>query len=53
MMWVGDASAIQFQSAYNYTLGVALSLVLMLMIVICMLIMNRFTDNSEEGAMLF
>lgn len=52
-MLVGDAIEMQFQSAYNYNLGAALSLVLMLMIVVCMLIMNRFSDDSEEGAMLF
>ena len=52
-MLVGDAIEMQFQSAYNYNLGAALSLVLMLMIVVCMLIMNRFTDDAQEGAMLF
>ncbi len=52
-MLVGDAIEMQFQSAYNYNLGAALSLVLMLMIVVCMLVMNRFTDDNGEGAMLF
>lgn len=52
-MLVGDAIEMQFQSAYNYNLGAALSLVLMLMIVVCMLVMNRFTDDNGEEAMLF
>ena len=48
---IGDSIEMQIQSANNYNLGASLSLVLMLLIIVCMLIMNRFADN-EEGAMI-
>ncbi len=48
---VGDSIEMQFQSAYNYNLGASLSFVLMLMILVCMFIMNRFADD-DEGAII-
>ena len=46
---IGDVIEMQFKSAYNPNLGAALSLVLMLLIFVCVGIMNRFTDEKEEG----
>ena len=48
---VGDTIERQFQVAYNYNLGAAMSLVLMILILICMAIMNRFGDD-EEGVIV-
>lgn len=48
---VGDSIEMQFQSAYNYNLGASLSFVLMIMILVCMFIMNRFADD-DEGAII-
>lgn len=48
---IGDIIEMQFQTAYNYNLGAALSLVLMVLILICMAFMNRFADQ-DSGAMI-
>ena len=48
---IGDIIEMQFQTAYNYNLGAALSLVLMVLILICMAFMNRFADQ-DSGAMV-
>lgn len=48
---IGDLIEMQFQTAYNYNLGAALSLVLMVLILICMAFMNRFADQ-DSGAMV-
>lgn len=47
---IGDAIESQFMSANNYNLGASLSLILMIMILICMFIMNKFAD--EDGGVL-
>ncbi len=44
---IGDAIERQFQQAYNYNLGSALSFLLMILILISMLIMNHFDNESE------
>lgn len=49
---IGDIIEKQFKGAYNPNLGAAMSLVLMLMIIICMAVMNRFTDSEEEVTVL-
>lgn len=46
---IGDVIEMQFQSSYNYNLGATLSLVLMVLIVICMALMNRFTDEEDNA----
>jgi len=46
---IGDLIELQFLGAYNYNVGAALSLILMVIILICMMVMNRFSDK-EEGA---
>ena len=45
---VGDTIERQFQVAYNYNLGAAMSLVLMILILICMAVMNKFGNDEDE-----
>ena len=47
-MMIGNAIERQFMESANYNLGASLSLVLMILILICTAIMNRFSD-SEGG----
>lgn len=49
---IGDVIEMQFKSANNYNLGAALSLVLMALIIICMMVMNRFTGDDDDGGVL-
>ena len=49
---IGDVIEMQFKSANNYNLGAALSMVLMVLIIICMMIMNRFTSEEDDGGVL-
>ena len=50
---LGDLIEIQFLgSAYNPHLGSAISLVMMAIVMICMLIMNRFGEGEETAVML-
>lgn len=46
---IGDVIESQFKAAYNPNLGAALSLVLMVLVLACVAVMNRFSDG-EEGA---
>lgn len=48
---IGDLIELQFLGAYNYHLGAALSLLLMAIILVCMLVMKRFSDG-EEGSFI-
>lgn len=45
---IGDVIERQFQQSYNYNLGAAISLVLMVLILLCMAFLNRFTSREEE-----
>ena len=47
---IGDTIERQFQTAYNYNLGAAMPLVLMVIILISMAIMNRYSD--DEGSVV-
>lgn len=47
---IGDTIERQFQTAYNYNLGAAISFVLMILILVSMSIMNRF--GEEEGSVI-
>ena len=47
---IGDVIERQFQQSYNYNLGAAISLVLMVIILISMAIMNRYSD--DEGGVV-
>jgi spermidine/putrescine transport system permease protein len=49
IMLVGDAIEKQIQSLYNYNLGAALSLVLMVLILISMAIMKKFAGDSGDS----
>lgn len=48
---IGDIIEMQFQSANNYNLGASLSFVLMILILVCLALMNHFTDEDNGGAM--
>ena len=43
---IGDTIERQFQTAYNYNLGAAISFVLMILIMISMGIMNKYSDDD-------
>jgi spermidine/putrescine transport system permease protein len=47
---IGDTIERQFQTAYNYNLGAAMSFVLMILIIISMAIMNKYSD--EDGGVV-
>lgn len=49
---IGDVIEGQFQTANNYNLGAALSLVLMVMILICLGVLGYFTDSDDDGGVL-
>ncbi|MDO4810802.1 MAG: ABC transporter permease [Eubacteriales bacterium] len=50
---LGDLIERQFLGgAYNPQLGAAISLVMMIIVVICMVIMNRFGEGEEQAVML-
>ena len=44
---IGDVIESQFKAAYNPNLGAALSLVLMVMVLVCIAVMNRFSYEEE------
>ncbi len=50
---LGDLIERQFLGgAYNPQLGAAISLVMMIIVVVCMLVMNRFGEGEEQAVML-
>ena len=49
---IGDTIERQFQTAYNYNLGAAMSFVLMLIIVISMAVMNRYSGEDDGGVVV-
>ena len=50
---LGDLIEQQFLGgAYNPQLGAAISLVMMVIVVVCMVIMNRFGEGEEQAVML-
>lgn len=49
---IGDTIERQFQSAYNYNLGAAMSLVLMVIILISMAIMNKYSGEDDGGVVV-
>ena len=52
-MLLGDLIEQQFLGgAYNPQLGAAISLVMMLIVIICMWVMNRFGEGEEQAVML-
>ena len=52
-MLLGDLIEQQFLGgAYNPQVGAAISLVMMVIVVICMVVMNRFGEGEEQAVML-
>mgnify|MGYP002513893139 CR=1 FL=1 len=51
-MLIGDIIEKQFKTSNNPNMGAALSLLLMLMVLVCTGIMNRFGGDDEEGGVL-
>ncbi len=52
-MLLGDLIEQQFLGgAYNPQLGAAISLVMMIIVVICMVVMNRFGEGEEQAVMM-
>ena len=49
---IGDAIERQFMLLNNYNVGAAISLVMMILILISIAVMNKFTDEDEEGGMI-
>jgi spermidine/putrescine transport system permease protein len=46
---IGDTIERQFQNPSTYNVGAAISLVMMILILISLAIMNRFSDSDEGG----
>lgn len=52
-MMLGDLIELQFLGgAYDPHLGAAISLVMMVIVVVCMVVMNRFGEGEEEAVLL-
>ncbi len=49
---IGDTIERQFMLLNNYNVGAAISLVMMVLILISLAVMNKFSDDDEEGGML-
>lgn len=49
---LGDTIERQFQNESTYHVGAAISLVMMVLILISLAVMNRFTDESDEGVLV-
>ena len=50
---LGNLIEMQFKgAAYNPQLGSAVALVMMLVVVVCMTVMNRFGEGEEQAVML-
>lgn len=46
---IGDVIESQFKTAYNPNLGAAMSLALMVIVLVCVTLMNHFSDTDDEG----
>ncbi len=52
-MLLGDLIELQFMGgAYNPHLGSAISLIMMIIVMVCMALMNRFGDGEDQAVML-
>ena len=49
---IGDTIERQFQNPSTYHVGAAISLVMMILILISLTVMNRFSDGDEEGGVV-
>ena len=48
---IGDVIESQFKAAYNPNLGAAISLVLMVLVLLCVAVMNRVSDDEEVATL--
>lgn len=46
---IGDVIESQFKTAYNPNLGAAMSLALMAIVLVCVTVMNHFTEDDDGG----
>ena len=49
---IGDTIERQFQTAYNYNLGAAMSFVLMIIIMISMAVMSKYSGEDDGGVIV-
>lgn len=49
---IGDVIESQFKTAYNPNLGAAMSLVLMVLVLACIAVMNRFSNGVDDERMV-
>jgi len=49
---IGDTIERQFQNASTYHTGAAISLVMMILILLSLSVMNRFTDDTDNGGII-
>lgn len=49
---IGDTIERQFKNVSTYNVGAAISLVMMILILISVAVMNRFSDGDERGGMI-
>ncbi len=49
---IGDTIELQFQNSSTYNIGAAISLVMMVLILISVAVMNKFSDSDEDGGVL-
>lgn len=49
---IGDVIESRFLVSYNYNVGATLSLCLMVLIIICLFVMNRFAEDDEGGMVI-
>ncbi len=49
---LGDTIEMQFQNKSTYNVGAAISLVMMILILISVAIMNKFSDSDEDGGII-
>ncbi len=49
---LGDTIEMQFQNKSTYNVGAAISLVMMILILISVAVMNKFSDSDEDGGII-
>lgn len=49
---IGDVIEMQFQVSNNFNFGAALSFVLMILILVCIAVMNKFGEKDENGGVV-
>ena len=49
---IGDLIEMQFLTVYNPNLGSAIAFVMMIIVVICMTVMNKFGEGEEQAVIM-